>query len=247
MPRRDADDQYHRFPTTHWSLVQIAGKGVGDAKREALAALLKLYVAPLRTYLTFVRRIDPADADDLLQSFLSDKVLDQEMIGRAEQSLGKFRYFLLTALKNFVSNQLRAQRRARATESLDESYGDDAGAQSSEDAFTVAWARQVLSQTIERMRYQCKAGGRSDVWAVFEARVLGPTLSGTPAVAYDQLTAQLGIATPSQASNLLITANRTFIRILRDVIGNYERDADAIEDEIRDLRRALSFPDAGSP
>ncbi|MGH7214464.1 MAG: hypothetical protein ACREIT_06850, partial [Tepidisphaeraceae bacterium] len=99
------------FPSTHWSLVDRAGRAPdGSDRREALANLLHRYLPALRCHLIYTRRLDTQTADDLLQAFLADKILEQNTLRHAEQSRGRFRGFLVTALDHFVSNHARAQR-----------------------------------------------------------------------------------------------------------------------------------------
>src|SRR2546421_589218 len=47
-----------------------------------------------------------------------------------------------------------------------------------DEAFDAAWVRQVLAEASRRMHEQCLRDGRGDMWSVFEARVLQPTLEG---------------------------------------------------------------------
>jgi hypothetical protein len=98
----------------------------------------------------------------------------------------------------------------------------------------------VLQQTLQRMREECAAEGRQDVWEVFQHRLLGPCLLGTAPLEYDALVQRLGFESPSQASNVLITAKRLFGRGPRAVIAEYTSDDEAIESEIGDLRTILA-------
>ena len=92
-------DQQERFPTTAWSLVAEAGQEDAGAKRDALDRLLRRYLPALRAHLIYRRRFAPERADDLVQEFVADKIVEKDLIARADQQLGKFRTFLLTALE----------------------------------------------------------------------------------------------------------------------------------------------------
>ena len=81
--------------------------------------------------------------------------------------------------------------------------------------------------------------GRADVWGVFQCRLLDPSLQGTAPVDYEELVARFGLQSPSQASNVLVTAKRTFARALRSVVGEYALGDDEIDAEIRELREIL--------
>ena len=107
------------------------------------------------------------------------------------------------------------------------------------DAYEVAWARQTIGETLERMRTECLARGREDVWRVFECRIVQPTLEGSPAVSYESLVKRFGYRSPLQSANVLITAKRMYRRMLRSVVAEYA-GADRVEEEIADLRRILA-------
>jgi DNA-directed RNA polymerase specialized sigma24 family protein len=233
-----------RFPTTHWSLVARVGHDAAEARREALGELLVRYLPALGAHLVHGKRLSPADADDLLQDFVATKIIERELIGRADAQLGKFRTFLLTALDRFLIDRIReqaAQKRSPAADRL-RPLGDQADQLQAEehcDAFDLAWARNVIAETVRLMRAECEASSRMDVWGVFECRLLGPLLNSAEPVEYDELVAKLGLQSPSQASNLLITAKRMFARLMRAVVGEYALGPAEIESEIGELMEIL--------
>src|SRR4051795_12436921 len=94
--------RFSPFPTTRWSLVGRAAARGTDNGRLALSELLQIYLPALKAHLVGPLRIDEHRADDLLQGFLADKVVEQNMIALADPTRGKFRTFLLTALERFV-------------------------------------------------------------------------------------------------------------------------------------------------
>ena len=64
-------------------------------------------------------------------------------------------------------------------------------------------------------------------------------LCGDTPEPYDVLVAQLDLASPSQASNLLITAKRMFVRHLHRVIAETVDTPANVEDELRELQKNL--------
>lgn len=237
-------EQPARFPTTAWSLVARAGNE-GETRREALGQLLSRYLPALRAHLVYRRGFQSAVADDMVQEFVAGKIVEKDLIARADQDLGKFRTFLLTALDRFVSNQLRDQRaKKRSPQQSLVSIGDrqdavyDEGGPS--DVFDVAWARGVIQQALERVRQECAASGREELWGVFECRVVGPTLEGAKPPSYRELVERFKFRTPTQASNALTTAKRMYARALRSVVAEYAADSREIDSEIADLQRILS-------
>src|SRR5262249_30332802 len=101
--------QSPQFKQTHWSLVRRAAGLDSSESREALEALCRTYWFPIYA---FIRRQghSPHDAQDLPQEFFV-RLIEGQSIARADPQLGKFRTFLLGALKHFLSD---AQRRAGA-------------------------------------------------------------------------------------------------------------------------------------
>jgi len=235
---------YHPFPSTHWSLVGRAGQASDiPAQRAALTDLLHRYEPALRSYLEHARRLSPADADDVLQGFITDKILDAEIIRHADRQRGKFRSFLLTALQHFMVDQHRRNHTQRRGATVpDETLNNTAAATAPEPlaAFDIAWAREVLRHALAQMQHTCETSNRHDVWHVFDARILRPILQNQPPAATSDLVTALNLADATQVANLLVTAKRMFGRHLRQVIGEYERDEASIDEELLTLRQILS-------
>ena len=96
------------FETTRWSLVLAAAGNDSQAAREALSSLCQTYWYPLYAY---VRRrgLDPEDARDLTQGFLTSLIERQDFEG-LRQDRGRFRAFLLASLKHYLSNWSARER-----------------------------------------------------------------------------------------------------------------------------------------
>jgi RNA polymerase sigma-70 factor (ECF subfamily) len=241
-----------RFPATRWTLVARAGERSGAAWTAALGELLSQYAPVLRTHLVRHMGFAAHAAEDLVQAFAADRILEKNLLARAEAGRGRFRSFLLRAFTNYVVSQVRrsrAQKRGPApSEMLSvEDVPDLPSAQAGlHQAFEAEWARGILARTLDRMRAECAAGRRPDVWGVFECRVLRPVLEQAPAASYEDLVERFGCQSPSQASNLLVTAKRMFRRALEEIVADTVRDRTDVEGEIRDLRKALAACRAGS-
>ncbi|MCX5660655.1 MAG: hypothetical protein NTW19_13170 [Planctomycetota bacterium] len=69
-------------------------------------------------------------------------------------------------------------------------------------------------------------------------------LRGTEPVPHDQLAQGLGLKSPVQTSEALVSAKRIFLRCLREVVGQYVVTPEEIDEEINELKRILagSFP-----
>lgn len=98
-----------RFPSTRWSVVLAARRGdATESARGALASLCEAYWYPIYAY---VRRrgYDAEDARDLTQGFLM-RLLEKGFFPGARPEHGKFRSYLLGALKHFLANQWDRER-----------------------------------------------------------------------------------------------------------------------------------------
>ncbi len=99
------------FLTTRWTLV---GKAVasGDTEaRRALDDLFRIYWKPLYRY---VRRTGKSaeDAEDLVQGFFG-LLVEGDGLRLAGQERGRFRAFLLAAVKNFMASEWRREHRQK--------------------------------------------------------------------------------------------------------------------------------------
>ena len=234
------------LPPTRWSLVARAGNREGEVWTAALGQLVTTYRPALVRHLVVNMRLPPDRAEDLVQAFLADSLLERNVLQEAAREKGRLRSFLLKVFGNFVIGQLRRQEaQKRRPESPDAVALDNlpelrSGEASLAESFDTVWARQVLERTLDRMRNECQSKDRRVIWAVFEARVLGPLLDQTDPMPYEQLVERFGLRSPSEASNLLITAKRMFGRMLRAVVRETVAADRDVEAEIRALKRALA-------
>lgn len=227
------------FQTTSWALVVGA-----RASRADLERLLRAYWSPVYAY---IRRqgFGQHDAADLTQAFLADILIGRDLIGRANQSKGRFRSFLKSALRNYLVDQRRregakrssAERGAASLDSLTESRGDPAAEdEEPERAFDRQWAAAVLSVAIERTEAACRQDGQGPQWEAFQAKVLRPLLGKTRAAPLEEIAARIGATGPEQVSNMIQTVKRRFRRILKQVVAETVLDAAEVDDELRFLQ-----------
>jgi DNA-directed RNA polymerase specialized sigma24 family protein len=233
------------LPPTRWSVVARAGAREGESWTAALDQLVTEYRPVLVRYLCAHMRLPPDHAEDLVQAFLADRLLDRNVLRQAAREKGRLRSFLLKVFGNFVIGQLRRERaHKRRPASSDVVALDDlpelaSGEASLADAFDTVWARQILARTMDRMRDECRSKDRRVMWDIFEARVLGPLLDQGDPMPYEQLVERFGLRSPSEASNLLITAKRMFVRVLHAVVRETVAADRDVEAEIRELKRVL--------
>ncbi len=233
-----------RFVTTKWTLVAAAGDGSEAEAHEALAALCQIYWPPLYGYL---RRHghDREEAEDLVQGFFA-RLLERRDVRTADPARGRFRSFLLTALKRYTINEHERATSARRggpnlplSLDFDEAERHDAREPSTDDTpervFDRRWAAISLDRAAQRLREECHQSGRG-----VQAEVLLPYLtesSGLPA--YTDAASQLGLS-EGAVKVAVHRLRRRFGAILRLEIADTVLAPEDIEDEVRELIRAVS-------
>jgi len=232
------------FATTHWSVV-LEAKGSDSARAsEALEKLCRIYWPPLYA---FIRRngYNEADAQDLTQEFFS-RLLSKDYLRHLRDQRGKFRSFLLTFVKHFLSDErdrASAQKRGggHAAFSLDDTSGGDlyvaetANQLSPDQLFERKWAQAVLDQALRRLSEEYAASGKG---VLFEKlKEVQPGEHGP--LSYAQLGAEIGM-TELAIKSAVHRLRRRHREILREEIAHTVTRPEDVDDEIRYLITLLS-------
>jgi RNA polymerase sigma-70 factor (ECF subfamily) len=162
------------FATTHWSVVLAAGRRHSPQADRALEKLCRTYWFPLYAY---VRRHghNKEDAEDSVQAFFA-RFLKKNHLGDLNAEHGRFRAFLLAALKHFLINEWKHGARLKRGGgvpplSLDWQTADtkfqvaDSREPSPDQAFDREWALALLAKVIERLQAECNDDGRAEQFA----------------------------------------------------------------------------------
>jgi DNA-directed RNA polymerase specialized sigma24 family protein len=187
------------FAATRWTLV-VAARGASTAARTALSELCAAYYAPVVAFLRREGRSDD-EARDLAHSFFA-KVLEGGQFDGADQAKGKFRSYLLGALKHFLQHERRArltERRGGEIEHValrpptETSAGFDVAAPPApglDHIFDRQWALTVLDRAMVAVAGEMEGLGKR---SHFEA--MRPWLSGeVPGASQAELAARLGLS-----------------------------------------------------
>ncbi len=236
------DPTASRFQTTSWTLISRACGSAQD-----LEQLLEMYWSPVYA---FLRRQGhgPHDAADLTQGFLTEIVLERNFIERADPDRGRFRAFLLSALRKFVVDEYRRVRgregkRARMLIPDNPAVLAQVEPNITEDpvrVFDRQWAATVLGIALQRLEDACQREGLRSHWVVFEARVKFPALYGSEPATIDSLLRSVDARGPEEISSMLYTVKRKFRGVLRDVVAETLDDPNDIESELANLNRFLT-------
>jgi RNA polymerase sigma-70 factor (ECF subfamily) len=195
----EAERSRQDFPATRWSLVAAAGvDGRGDSG--ALAWLCERYWFPLFAYVRG-KGHSPEDAEDLVQGFFA-KLLEENLVERADGGRGRFRSFLLGCMNHFLLHDWRdAQRLKRgggvariALDSQDAEARlarDLPGQQSPETEYDRAWALTLLDRVAAQVQVECDADGNAGRFAVLECFLHGARAEMSLAAAAERLSVSL--------------------------------------------------------
>ena len=164
-------------------MVNTAGRRSDPHAADALAELCQIYWPPLYSYLRG-RGHAPEEAQDLTQGFFA-RLLERQDIRTADQARGRFRGFLLTALKRYVINEheranaaRRGGRHVRLALDFEDAERMYALERRNEDTpervFDRKWATITLDRALQRLREECHQAGKSA-----EADALLPYLTDT--------------------------------------------------------------------
>ncbi len=238
---------------TNVSAVKAAGAAAGREVVPVEELYLK-YQEPLRVHLRGKFRSFPLilnHSEDLLQDFAKDKILAEGWLRRWDQRKGRFRDFLRTSLNNFVWDWWRRQpeyqgRKERENEqsaTQGRSVGlspDMPPSEPDPEQFNFSWAQTVIAETLDRVEQTCKDPNRRQpesrhVWEIFRLRTLDPIFQDTEPTPYEELVKTFGLRSPSEGTNMLLSAKRMFKRLLEDVISEYSGSDRATKSELRVL------------
>jgi len=161
------------FATTHWSVVLAAGQGESPQAVDALEKLCRAYWYPLYAY---IRRggHSPEDAQDLTQEFFA-RLLARNYLSAAQPGKGKFRWFLLCAMKRFLlkeRDRVGALKRGGGLrfvpfdgQQAEDCYRLELADQTAPDnLFDRAWAIALIEKAHEVLREECRFEGKGELF-----------------------------------------------------------------------------------
>ena len=244
VPNHMSSSASPRFDSTSWTLVRAAAVNPTAESRQALATLCQTYWPPVYA---FVRRngYDREQSQDLTQGFFT-QLLEKRFLVDADQLRGKFRSFLLTAVKHFLANEWdrehalkRGGRQVPVSMDLVAAEGwykpSVIAEGTPESLFERRWALSLLERTLARLRAEFAAAGKTD-----QFDRLSPFLNKESGDnRYEEVAEQLDVS----AGALRMSVHRMRRRyrdLLREEIAQTVSTIDEIDDEIRFLLSTLS-------
>jgi len=235
------------FAPTRWTLIQRA-RGETPEARAALGELCEAYYQPV---LRFLRREgrDEDSARELTQEFFA-RILAGGAFDEADPERGKFRSYLLGALKHFLADQRKAEQRLKrgsgvTPESLDApgaGFEDSPGVEVAEptilprDAdFDREWALTVMERALKQMQKEFAETGKAEQFDALKPWLMGES----PSMSQSEAARQLGLS-EGAVKVVIHRLRKRFRDTVRTEIAQTLRDPSMVVEELRHLVEALS-------
>lgn len=227
------------FASTRWSIVLSAGRSDTPRAQSALAKLCQTYWYPLYAY---VRRRGKSreDAQDLTQEFFA-RLLEKHWVAAADPEKGRFRSFLLTALKRFLCDEwdkARAQKRGGGVPMLSLQFDtaetrlcrEPADEVTPEQSFERRWVLTLLEGVLKQLEAEYGREGNGELFAQLNPCLVGDRQS----LPYAELARKLGVS-ESAVKSAVYRLRQRYRKILREEIAQTVAEAGDVDEELRHL------------
>jgi DNA-directed RNA polymerase specialized sigma24 family protein len=230
-----ADSRSPAFTATRWTLVARAA-GSDTAAQSALSELCAAYYAPVNAFLRAEGRTEDA-ARELAHEFFA-RVLAGGTLSGADAARGRFRSYLLGALKHFLGDhrdRANAEKRGGGVTPEPLDTGTQAGqplpaACDDDRVFDRQWALTLIARALEIVGTELRDAGKG---AHFD--VLKPWLTGESA-ALSQAAAAQQLGVGEGAVKVAIHRLRQRLReTVKAEIAQTVSGASEVDDELRHL------------
>jgi len=232
------------FVTTHWSVILTARHENSPGSKSALETLCQRYWYPSYAYVRRSGRT-PADAQDLTQEFFL-RLLEKDWLLAASPDQGRFRTFLLMALKRFMANEWHrstAQKRGGLqsplsldTTDAEQRYaGEPVTVFAPDEIYDRRWAMTLLDHALMQLQAEFAAAGKA---SEFESMKHWLT-ADRGEIPYDQLAAALQCS-EGTARVAVHRFRKRFRQLFREAIASTVSDGDDVDEELKYLVSVLS-------
>jgi len=226
------------FTTTHWSVV-LEAQGESPVAQEALEKLCRIYWRPIYSFVQ-KQGIGPEEAKDITQNFFAD-LLEHKSLTAVRKEKGRFRSYLLGALKYFLADEHRramAIKRGKGQRLIpfEELSADErtemepADPVTAEQIYERRWASTLLERVLNLLKNEYGAAGNT---ALFNSlKQLLPDEPGAHSQA--SVAAQLGM-TENAVRQAFHRFRQRYQLLLREEIAHTVATPGDVEDELRHL------------
>ena len=242
MPTSPEPTSRDAFPSTHWSLVALAGDP--NTAQDALSKLCRQYWYPI--YAFFRRRsASVSEAEDLTQGFFAH-LLDGDLVADAKPAIGRFRGYLISCCRHYLVDQHRrnvAVKRGASARRVSIDFvaaerryrKEPADGGDPERLFVRNWAFALIEQAEKSVRTEYALADRG---ALFDR--LRPALVGDPnSERYRVVGLEFGL-TPNAVKMVAQQMRERYAAELRRRIAQTVARPEDVDEEIRELFVAVA-------
>jgi len=248
VPLCEAESRDESFTSTRWTIVLEAGDSA-TASAHALSALSELCQIYWRPLYAFLRRqgYGAEDAQDLTQGFFAD-LIETRAYAHADREKGRFRSFLLGALKHFIAD---ARDREQALKrgggmilvKLDDNAIAEAEAQigrapkwQADEIYDREWAASLLRQALDRLAQECALAGKAELFGYLKPYLAATEESTIP---YEKMARRSHRPVTTLRSDVARLRKRYRV-ILREEVHATVLEAAEVDEELRHLCHAVT-------
>ncbi|HET6406830.1 MAG TPA: sigma-70 family RNA polymerase sigma factor [Chthoniobacteraceae bacterium] len=229
------------FHTTRWSVILAAQHEESPDALAAMEILCRMYWYPLYAY---VRRSGhgPHDAQDLTQDFFA-RLIAKEWISSVAPEHGRFRNFLLVAMKRYLAKEWHRERTLKrggafafvpldGTEA-EQRYASEPGV-GADVLYERRWALTLLDATLDRLNQEFSGHERSGQFDQLKEWLT----AGRGEIPYDELAQKLGMS-EGAARVAVHRMRKRFRELFREAIAETVSEPGEVEGEMRHLAATL--------
>jgi RNA polymerase sigma factor (sigma-70 family) len=235
-----------QFAPTRWTQV-LQARGESAEAQAALGELCEAYWQPVFSFIRHEGR-DEETARDLTQEFFA-RLLARHGLDTVEPGRGRFRSYLLGAVKHFLADQHdRAQAAKRGSAQMVVSIEAGAGASTTAElqipdpagpapdtVYDRQWALRLVERALNVLAGEFAAAGKAEQFDTLKPWLLGEVESLSQADA----ARQLGL-TEGAAKVAIHRLRKRFRELVRAEIAQTLGDTAQVQDELRYLLEVLS-------
>ena len=230
------------FVTTRWSVVLAAQDKSSPDSAAALETLCRAYWYPLYAYVRGCGR-SPHDAQDLTQAFFA-QLLAKDWLRVVLPEKGRFRTFLLVAMKRFLTNEWHRDMRQKRGAGQQPLPLDTAHAEhrfvaepplAPDELYERRWAMTLLDESLERLQHEYRGAGKEQ-----EFNALKEWLTAERGeIPYAEIAVAFG-STEDAARVAVHRLRKRFRELFRQTIAHTVGVEGDVDEEMRHLVSVLS-------
>lgn len=211
-------------------------KGDSPEASTALRELCEIYYAPVVSFIQHWRRDRDEDSARESAHAFFESTLARDSLGQPDQRKGRFRNYILGAVKNFLMEQRRAASTAkRGGSQQPQPLLEDTQEEDFDDTqFDRVWALTVIRCAIDELRDEMESSGKT---ALFQA--LKPWLDGNASVPQALAAKQLGMSETAVKVAIHRLRQRFRAKVRAGVLATLY-DPDEIDEELAHLVAVLT-------